>query len=480
MGVGKDIFSGVVWTTIQTVINRGFGFVIKLFLARILFPEDYGLVGMATIFIAFVRVFNDIGIGAALIQLKKEKLTELHLNTAFWTGIVWSLLVYIIVSLGVAPFAAWFYNEELLRLFIPILSIGVLASPINLVHRVQLTKDLNFKRLALINNLSSIFSGVLSLTLAYFGAGVWALVFNTVSAFIIAMPLYFKATGWYPKRRWSKKCFKEIFGFGVYTTGTQLFNKITGQIDYLLVGKFLGAVSLGQYSFAFILTDTFRGQLVEILNKVMYPIYAKMQDDQSQMNYYYLQVVRINASLVYPIMMYLLVFANNLIPFLFGQKWNESIILIQILTISVIIHMLVNSNGTLIRAAGKPNFELKLEMIKTVVLFVPMIIAGVYFYGVVGVAIGYTIAKLFATILSLFYTQKLFNLGIPSVLKAISTPFLASGVPALLAFICITLTNSFIWSNAIFIIFLGLNYYSFFKKDLGIILKFLKGGSKSL
>ena len=226
MSLNKQITSGIFWTSIQILIQQSFSFIVKLVLARLLFPDDFGLIGMAIVFTSFVQVFNDLGIGAALIQRKEEDLNQKHYHTSFWTGIVWSIFLYIIIVCVVAPLAANFYNEPLLESIIPILSIGVLASPINLVHKAQLTKAMNFKKIALISNSSNIFSGVLSVSLALYGMGVWSLVFNSVASIVIAVPFYFKATGWKPKFIWGKQEFKDIFGFGMYTTGTSVFNNL--------------------------------------------------------------------------------------------------------------------------------------------------------------------------------------------------------------------------------------------------------------
>jgi teichuronic acid exporter len=426
MSIGKQIYSGVVWTTIQTVVNRTFGFVIKLVLARILFPEDYGIIGMAAVFTGFVQVFSDFGMGAALIQRKDENLTEAHYHTAFWTGLVWSVVIYLIVSLAVAPFAAWFYKEDILKKIIPVLSIGILASPFSLVHSSQLTKALDFKRLALISNASSVFSGFLSLVLALLGFGVWALVFNSVTIFIITLPLYFRATGWLPKFIWQKDCFKDIFGFGIYTTGTQLLSKFASQIDYLLVGKFLGAASLGIYSFAFILTDTFRSQLMMILNKVMYPIYSKLQNDRTKLIHYYYQVVLYNAIVIYPIMFFLVYFGDYLIPQVFGDKWNEAVLPIKVLAVSVVIHVLVGSNTSLMRAIGKPGLELKLQIIKTLLFFVPFVTIGTIYFGLIGTSVGYLIAKVFTVTLSSIVMKTILKMNIKKLILNVIPPVVIS------------------------------------------------------
>ena len=162
-----SILKGVFWNSLQVIINKSFSFVIKLVLAKILFPEEFGIVGMALVFTSFVEVFNDLGFGAALIQRNTEDLRAEHYHTAFWTGIGWSMIMYQLMIFVVSPFASRFYNEPLLLQIIPILSLSILSSPLILVHKAQLTKDLNFKKIARIENISAITSGIASLALAF-------------------------------------------------------------------------------------------------------------------------------------------------------------------------------------------------------------------------------------------------------------------------------------------------------------------------
>lgn len=432
--LNKQILSGVLWNTIQLVINRGFSFIIKLVLARLLFPEDFGVVGMATVFISFVTVFNDLGIGAALVQKKEEDLNELHYYTSFWTGVGWSIALYIIISLFVGPLAADFYDEEILESLIPVLSLGILSSPINLVHKAQLTKALDFKKIAFITNVSSIFSGVLALILAYLGAGVWSLVFNSVASIVIGIPLYFRATAWVPKFKWGKEEFKDIFGFGVYTTGTNVFNNLISKLDYLVIGKMMSASVLGVYTLAFILTDTFRSQLMAVMNKVMYPVYGRMQDNKNSLKIYYLKVVGYNSLIVYPIMVFLLILGGPFVNQFFGDKWDGTILPLQILSVSVMFHMMVNSNTSLIRGLGKPKLEMKLQIVKALFLYMPLIIAGTYYYGIVGAASAILINKIISVFIAQYFLKKLVNISFSELLNSLKAPLIGSLIAGIVSY----------------------------------------------
>jgi len=460
----------MVWTTIQTVVNRSLGFLVKLVLARLLFPEDFGLVGMAAVFIGFINVFNDLGIGAALIQRKKEQLTEAHYHTSFWTGIGWSILVFIFVGFVIGPLAAWFYQEDLLILIVPALSISILVSPINLVQRAMLTRTLKFKNLAFISNLSSLLAAIISLILAFYGAGVWALVVNSVATNIFALPLFLRASKYSPKLIWSKKCFKDIFGFGIYTTATSLFGKITSNIDYLIVGKLLGASALGIYTFAFIFTDVFRSQLMNIVKSVMFPVFSQLQNEPKKLKSYYLKVVGINGLLVNPVMFGLILFADYLIPLFFGNKWDDSVELIEILSLGVIVHMLVNSNAALFKAKGKVKIDLLMHMFQTVFFFVPAIVIGTYHYGMIGTAYGFLVAKILSVIFILAMTQKILNISIKEVLGVSYKPLLISLFPFVIAKIFI-LFNTYIFLSII-VFTLGVFLFSYIIEKNSIL--FLK------
>ena len=393
-------------------------------MAKILYPEQFGLIGMAAVFVSFVQAFNELGVGAALVQKKDSELREAHFHTAFWTGIGWGIIIYLGVFFIVSPLAAKFYSEPVLEEIIPFLGLGILISPINLIHNVQLTKKLDFKKLALVSNISNISSGILALILAYLGFGIWALVFNSVGTYGIALPFFFMATKWIPKLIWEKSAFKEIFGFGIYFTGTNIINNFIAKIDYLLIGKLLSASSLGVYTFAFLLTDTLRSQIMAVMNKVMYPIYGKLQGDIPQIRKYYLNVVKYNSIIVYPIMGFFLLFGDEFIDMFFGQKWIESSLPLKILSLSVIFHMMVNSNTALIRGLGKPALELKIQLFKSAFLYLPLIFSGTYYYGIIGASLAILLNKIISVFIAQYFLKRLIGVCMYDLWESLKTPLL--------------------------------------------------------
>jgi O-antigen/teichoic acid export membrane protein len=471
----KQVLSGVWWNGVQMLINQSFSFVLRLVLAKLLFPAQFGVVGMAMIFTGFVQVLTEMGIGAALIQRKDEDLTFEHYNTAFWTGVVWSIALFILMVFAVAPLAADFYKEPILKSLIPVISIGILVSPINLVNKAQLTKKMDFKAIAKIDNFSTILSGIISLIFAYFGFGVWALAINATASIVIAIPFYFKATKWYPRLSWNKTAFNDIFSFGMFTIVTNIVNYTTNNIDYLFIGKLLNAELLGAYTLAFILTDTFKNRIMAVMNNVMYPFYGKAQNDLSLVKKYYLKVISYNSIIVYPIMVFFIVYAKELILAFWGNKWFDAIDPLKILAGSVIFHMMVNSNTVLIRGLGYPRLEMKLQILKAV-LFVPTLIYFISKWGINGASWAVLLNKVFAVILAQYTFNRLINVKVSTMefLEALKVPMIASMAALVVGYALQYFSVNFIVGGVIMMMLYILVVWAFMKTEVSVLLGDLK------
>lgn len=422
----NKITIGFLWNFINVAIDKSASFILKLVLAKLLFPEQFGLIGMATVFAGLITTINELGIATALIQKKEEDLTEKHLNTAFWTSVVFGIFLFVLMSFVIGPLIAIFYKEPILQQIIPFLSLSLLVRPLIVIHTVKLNKTLDFKRLTIINNLSTIVAGIVSIIMAYSGFGVWSLVMNALINGIIVVPFYWLTSTWRPAMEWDKQAFKDIFGFGIYSLGTSVITYTFNNIDYLLVGKLLGAAALGAYTFAFILTDTFRAQLMNMVNKVMFPVYSLKQHDLPVIKQYYLKIVVLNMLIVYPIMLLFIIYGEEIILILFNNKWREAVIPLKILSFAVLLHMVVNSNTSLIRALGHAKLEMKLQFYKSVIIFIPSIAIGIYFYGIIGAAMAVAFNKFMAIIIAQYNLRKLINLHFNELLKRIGPAILVS------------------------------------------------------
>ena len=472
----KKLSKGFFWSIIEILLKRIFDFGVKFLLASLLFPEEFGIIGMATVFTSFLILMSEVGIGAALVQRKDDELSNLHLNTTFWSGIVWAIFLYAFVYFLITPLVAGFYEEPQLNMVVPLLSLPILFSSINVIHNAQLLRNLDFKKLAIINNTGTFIAGIGAIFLALTGYGIWALIFNVVVPFIIKMPLFFYATKWLPKLEWNKKAFNDIFLFGLFTLGTVLVNNFSNNIDYLIIGKMINAEILGAYTLAFMLTSLVRAQLASMLNRVLFPFYSKLQDEIKKLKKYFLKMIQYYALVIYPIMACLIVLGDELVPYFFGDKWDATILPLKILAFAVIIDVFTISYYLLYRSMGKPKQELKIQLFISLIIYAPSVVVGVYHNGIVGAAYGILIARLISFFVIMFMLNKLFQLTFIELFNAIKKVVLVNaGIGVIMFLLFKYIELHVLLELTFFILSYCLAIILFFKKDIvAMKVRFLK------
>lgn len=468
---GNNLLSGIFWSVVEVVIKRVLDLIIKLILARLLFPEDFGIIGMATVFISFIQVLNEAGMGAALIQKKEEDLTPTHLNTVFWANLVWSIFLYTVILLFVTPFIVKFYNQPILGKIVPILSLSLLTSALNVVHKAQLMKELSFKKIAFVNNISTLIAGIAALIFAYLGVGIWALVINTVLAYFVSVPLFFYQTRWLPKFEFQGLYLKEILSFGVFTTITQLIINVVSNADYLLIGKYVSASAVGFYSLAFMMTSLVKGQVTSMLNRVMYPFYSKIQDNIELLKSYYIRLIKYYAIILYPIMLMLIVFGNDIIILLYGDKWHDVVLPMRILALTMLISVLTNGYNLLFRSIGKPKLEMQIQMILSIIVYLPCIVVGLYFNGYIGIAWGTVVSTAINFLIAQILLKKHFSLSVIELYKSLYPIFLTSMLAGGISYILLIYSSI---NTFVIILIFALIYLIMYVLTLKEEVKFIK------
>jgi O-antigen/teichoic acid export membrane protein len=470
----SNILKGTLWTGFQTFINGSFTFLVNLVLAKLLLPESFGLIGMSMVVIGVLQSLNEFGIAAALVQKRDNEINQSHFDTAFTTGLFWSFCIY-----GLLYFCTHlivdFYNEPQLGGIIPLLSLTILFNALIVIPNADLTRKLEFRKLAILSNISRITSGLVAIVLALLGFGVWSLVANAVLVPIIALPFYWRFSTWRPRFYWDRSAFKEIFGFGAYYTGTSVINTVVSKLDFLVIGRILTANALGVYSLGLLLSDTLRAQIMTVTNKVMYPIYGKIQDDRQKAGKYYLNVVKYNSVLVYPFMGFFILFSKEFIDWTYGSSWYEVVPVLRILAFSVIFHMMVNSNTSLIRGIGKPKLEMKIQLFKAIFIYFPSIYIGASFFGLIGAAWAIVVNKFLSVFIAQYFLKRLFNISFKDLMISLRVPLQALILSMLVAGSTHKLLNINVLMvvSAYFLIY-GLVTYSSLKNELLTLKKTFK------
>lgn len=422
----EKVLSGTLWNTVSLFITKGIQILVQLLLTRLLSPKDYGLVGMAVVFTSIVTVLSELGVASSLVRRTEKEIEDIALDTAFFSSIAFNLIVYFLVAFAVAPFAAWFYEEPELIKILPVIGLNMVLQTASLIPRVILIRQLNFKTLNLIQFLPLMLAGITAVVMAFNGFGVWSLIANSLMATFLSIPFFWAKTSWRPRFRFSAAELKEILSFGIFDSLQSGLVTMTKNADYLLIGRFVNSNAVGYYNLAFVLTDSFRQNIMGIFNGVMFPVYSKLQSDNNAVKDYYLLIVKICSGIVTGIMLVFICFAENIIRLCFGPEWLPATFPLQMLAGASIVHALGGTSSALLRGLGLAKLDFKLSSYNTFAITLPCFVALTYFYGINGTAVAVVIQKASERIFYQYYLNKIIGVRIRDIAKSILPVLLAS------------------------------------------------------
>ncbi|MBO3342222.1 lipopolysaccharide biosynthesis protein, partial [Clostridium perfringens] len=364
--------SGIFWTFSETVLNQGIQFLIQIFLARLLLPEEFGLIGMITVFIAVSNSIIDSGFTNALIREKNP--TQEDYSTVFYFNLLTSVILYIILYI-LSPQISLFFNQPKLLNILRILAITLIINSFSIIQRTILTKKINFKVQMNINIVSSLVSGIIAVVLAFKGFGVWSLVFRTIIMQTMQSILLCIFNHWKPSLVFSIKSFNKLFSFGWKLLVSGLIDTLYNNLYYLIIGKIYSPVDLGYYTNAQKLRDVAATSISTSVQKVTYPVLSEIQDDKDELINAYRKIIKNSVYITFPIMIGLSSVARPLIMLLFGDNWISSIEYFQILCIAGMLYPLHAINLNILQVKGRSDLYLRLEIIKKVISLILIFIA---------------------------------------------------------------------------------------------------------
>ena len=402
----KKTVKGVAWTSLNQVLNLGFGFVIGVILARILSPEDYGLLAMIAVFNAIAYAFLDSGFGSALIR--KSDLTEDDNTTAFYFNIVAGVLLFGIIWL-IAPWVSVFYDKPILTSLLRAEGSLLVISAFLIVQSAQLTRALNFKAKMIIDIISQVVSGGIAIMAAYNGFGVWSLVIQHISGRVIALTLFWILSPWRPQGKWSNDSFNYLWGYGSKLLASGLLDKIYGNIYPIVIGKFYSAADLGQYSRAQGYASLPSQGLTTTIQQVTFPVLSKVQEDDEHLGNIYRRMLRFTVFIVFPVMVGMATLAHPLVITLVTDKWVQCVPYLQVICFASMWYPVHAINLNLLQVKGRSDLFLRLEIIKKVIITVAVFICVPF--GIMGICIGSVCTSIICLAINTYYTGKLINVG---------------------------------------------------------------------
>ena len=397
---------GLYWKFAEQFSNYGIQFIIGIFMARMLSPEDYGITAIPAVFIAIAGIFADGGFGNALVR--KPELNEKDLSTSFYYSMAIGLCCYIILFC-VSPWMADFYNVPILKPLMRVTALSFLYSPIGTVQRVLLSRKLDFQTPAKISVVCRLLAAVIGIVMAYTGYGIWALVISSLVAGIIGTLITLFVVRWYPKTGWSKESFNYLWGFGYKMIGSQLLDSIYNNITPIFIGKYYTPTDLGVYNRAEGYAKMPSQNVHGVISSVTYPVLSKIQDDVDRLAYNYRRMIRVTAFIVFPLMLMLSALSRPLILIMITAKWEPCIILLQILCFSMMWWPIHAINLNLLLVLGRSDYFFKLEIIKKIYGLIILIFTLPM--GLIAFCSGRILSSLISLWVNTYYTKKIINLG---------------------------------------------------------------------
>ncbi len=393
--------NAAIWSAADKFGEQGVKFITGIIVARLLFPSDYGLIGMLAIFLAIPDVLINSGFGAALIQ--KKSVDDTDYSTVFYFNIFTSVLLYGVLYLS-APFIASFFNEPQLVSLARVLGLIFITTSFGIVQRTILTKRLDFKTQTKITIISIIPSGILGILLAFYGYGVWAIVIQSLTRQFLTTLLFWLFNTWRPKLIFSIQSLKSLFAFGSNLLIAGLLNTVFLKLNTIVIGKVFNAESLGFYSRADQLRSLPVNSLISIIERIAFPIFSTLQNDNKLFLRGYRKTVKMASFINFPLMLGLIVVSEPFVRLLLTEKWLPLVPYLQLMCITGLSLPIQSLTMSVITAKGDSGLFLKLDIVKKVLLVITLFIT--YRWGVIAIVLGNTILSYFFFYLNFYFAGK--------------------------------------------------------------------------
>lgn len=408
--------SGVMWTSIQRFAQIFVSFISGIVLARLLEPEDYGCIGMLSIFMLLSATFIDGGFCSALIQKKRP--TEVDYSTVFFWNLGLSIVIYIILFVS-APFISEFYHTPLLCQVLRVQGVVLIINALQTVQSNQLNKQFRFKKIAITLTSTSAVSLSVAIWMAYNGWGVWSLVAQNLLLALMPTIIYWTTNKWYPKLVFSIQSFKELFGFGFYMLLTQLLTTAVNNIQGLLIGWLYTPALMGYYSKAQSTEMLASNTISQVVSQVSYPLYSELQESKEMMINAIKKTTSSIAFFTFPLMFILIMLAKPIFVLLYSEKWMNSVPYFQLLCLAGLAICLQSANAQTIAAIGKSKVMFNWGLFKQL-LGVSFVIAGLLIWGIKGMLIGMVMKSWLIYVVNAYMVSKHIGYKLFTQLKDLS------------------------------------------------------------
>jgi PST family polysaccharide transporter len=401
----SDTIGGISWSVAGKMGDQLLIFTLGILLARILSPREFGLVAMVMIFTGFAKVFQDVGLGVALVQY--QGVTEKHRSSVFWVNTGTGILLTILFAV-LSPLIADFYDEPVLAPLASVLALQFLFGGISVVHRKLFQKRIDFKALSGVGIGSTFVAGVTAIWMALMGYGVWSLVARYLINSLAAAAILWGMSSWRPRFLFSWDALQDLWQFSLNLLGTKSMNFWVRRLDDLLIGRYLGSDPLGLYTKAYKIMLVPLRNVSRVIGRVMFPALSSIQDDIPRVRRTYLRMTETIALVTFPLMLGLFATADPFVVGVFGSQWSGMILPLQVFCFVALWQSIATLNGNLYLSQGRTDLQFRVSLFTK-----PFMIAGIViglYWGLMGVVVGYSAASFMVWIFEYRYAGGLVNL----------------------------------------------------------------------
>ncbi len=458
----KDhVIKGILWLGSASIITQAVTWLSTILVARLLSPADYGLIGLAGIYIGFAEQVNEFGIGTAIIQrkdLREQDIKGIY-TISIMIGVAMTTLTFFL-----APAFASFFKEVRLTDIIRLLSFTFLINSAKSVQRNLMVRDMRFAELAKMTGGAHILTSLSTLVLACTGFGVWALVIQYLLRNLILFIWAFLYERRLPGKIKEFSRLKEMLSFGAGVSGSNLLFSIIRNIDSLIVGKLLGKITLGYYSFAQVLADKPFEKVLSVFSQVFLPVFSKIQDDHIKRKQYFFRILQLEILILTPVFVTLILVAPELVHVVLGNKWQLMVVPLQLFAGIAIFKYIENRVNIMFNSSGnsRPQF---IYMATLVPIMAASLFAGAKFFGMNGVLTVWGVSYPIVFVFYLRYFLLYYDIKLLSFLSIWKVPAISTSAMVIAVFLFSLhpspneFISLFIKAIITLIIYLVINYF---------------------
>jgi len=407
--LSKKVSSGLIWTYAERISAQVVTLIVTIILARLIAPEDYGVIAIVTVFITIADSFVTSGFGNALIQ--KIEADEVDFSTVFYFSILFSLGIYVILFVC-APIISNYYNMQSLTTVIRVMGLRLPIAAINSVQQAYVSRTMQFRKFFVSTIGGTLFSAMIGILLAWMGYGVWALVAQYLGGVTIGTVVLSFTSGWKPKLIYSQKRMNGMFSFGWKIMLVGVMTSLYSNLRNLIIGKKYSSNDLAYSTKGEQFPSTIAGNINSSISKVLFPVLSERQNDLDVIKKIMRQSINVGNYILMPILCGLATVAEPFVRILLTEKWIGCVPYLQIMCLVYALQPIQTSSLQMIKALGKGNLYLTIDIIKKIFGLLVLFITVFCYDSVLAIIVGALVTEIFSTLLNMPINKKIIGYGL--------------------------------------------------------------------